>query len=409
MSRVDPPHRVVVIGGGFGGLNAARALARLPVAVTLVDRANYHLFQPLLYQVATGGLSPADIASPLRHVLARHANVRTLLGEVLASTSPRAVCDSRTAGSPTTTSSSRPAPSLRTSVTTTGRGGSRAEDAGGRDAHPRARPRSVRAGGARARTRGARDAAHLRDRRRRTDRRRAGGRARRDRAGHARARLPLDRPALGAHRARRGAESGYSRLPRSALAPRARVARGARRRGLAGPTVTAFAPGSRRAPRRRAARASAARHRPVGGGRARFAARGRARARGGRRARPAGARAGRAGPVAPEASRGARARRPRAPRRTRRSSAARARSRRDAAGRARARAILRARLAARPAPAFRYVDKGNLATIGRRRAVAQIRALAAHGVRGLAAVALRAPLLSRRPPEPGCSSAPAGR
>jgi NADH dehydrogenase len=74
-------HRVVVVGGGFGGLRAARALARLPVQVTLVDRRNFHLFQPLLYQVATGALSPANIAAPIRSLLKREKNVRVLLGE----------------------------------------------------------------------------------------------------------------------------------------------------------------------------------------------------------------------------------------------------------------------------------------------------------------------------------------
>jgi len=58
--------KVVIIGGGFGGLEATRALKRAPVAVTLIDRRNYHLFQPLLYQVATGSLTPANISSPLR-------------------------------------------------------------------------------------------------------------------------------------------------------------------------------------------------------------------------------------------------------------------------------------------------------------------------------------------------------
>ncbi|HEX5137477.1 MAG TPA: NAD(P)/FAD-dependent oxidoreductase [Planctomycetota bacterium] len=72
--------RVVIIGGGFGGLHAALRL-RGPVEVTLVDRRNFHLFQPLLYQVATGGLSPGNIAVPLRHILRRHRNVRVLLGE----------------------------------------------------------------------------------------------------------------------------------------------------------------------------------------------------------------------------------------------------------------------------------------------------------------------------------------
>ena len=73
-------HRVVVLGGGFAGLTAARGLARAPVEVTLVDAKNHHLFQPLLYQVATGGLSPANIAAPLRSVLSRQKNARVLLG-----------------------------------------------------------------------------------------------------------------------------------------------------------------------------------------------------------------------------------------------------------------------------------------------------------------------------------------
>ncbi|HXX71808.1 MAG TPA: NAD(P)/FAD-dependent oxidoreductase [Candidatus Acidoferrum sp.] len=78
MSR---PHRVVIIGGGFGGLSAARRLKYVPVDVTLIDRSNYHLFQPLLYQVATGALSPANIASPLRTILKRQRNARVLLAE----------------------------------------------------------------------------------------------------------------------------------------------------------------------------------------------------------------------------------------------------------------------------------------------------------------------------------------
>jgi NADH dehydrogenase len=74
--------RLVVIGGGFAGLWCTRALAREAVDITLVDRANHHLFQPLLYQVATAGLSAPDIAAPLRHILRRQRNVRVLLGEV---------------------------------------------------------------------------------------------------------------------------------------------------------------------------------------------------------------------------------------------------------------------------------------------------------------------------------------
>ena len=79
---MDAKHRVVIVGGGFGGLYAAQALRTAPVDVTLIDRRNFHLFQPLLYQVATGGLSPANIAAPLRGVLNRQRNTRVLLGEV---------------------------------------------------------------------------------------------------------------------------------------------------------------------------------------------------------------------------------------------------------------------------------------------------------------------------------------
>src|SRR5580658_7573491 len=74
-------HRVVIVGGGFAGLSAARKLRHAPVHVTLIDRCNYHLFQPLLYQVATGTLSPANIASPLRNILRNQRNARVLLAE----------------------------------------------------------------------------------------------------------------------------------------------------------------------------------------------------------------------------------------------------------------------------------------------------------------------------------------
>jgi NADH dehydrogenase len=78
----DP--RVVIIGGGFGGLYAARALRRAAVRVTILDRRNHHVFQPLLYQVATAALSPGDIASPIRWILRRQRNVEVLLADVLA-------------------------------------------------------------------------------------------------------------------------------------------------------------------------------------------------------------------------------------------------------------------------------------------------------------------------------------
>ena len=75
-------HRVIVLGGGFGGLSAVQKLKRAPVDVILIDRRNFHLFQPLMYQVATGSLSPGEIAAPLRGVLSRQKNAQVLLGEV---------------------------------------------------------------------------------------------------------------------------------------------------------------------------------------------------------------------------------------------------------------------------------------------------------------------------------------
>src|SRR4029453_7962152 len=85
--------RVVIVGGGFGGLYAARALAGAPVSVTLIDKGNYHLFRPLLYQVATGLLSADEISGPLRSILSRQKNIDVLLGEVTGvDTKKRLVC-----------------------------------------------------------------------------------------------------------------------------------------------------------------------------------------------------------------------------------------------------------------------------------------------------------------------------
>src|SRR5580698_8406157 len=79
----ESTHRVVIVGAGFGGLFAARALRRAPVNVTLVDRTNHHLFQPLLYQVATGVLSEGDIAPPTREILRRDRHTKVLIGDVV--------------------------------------------------------------------------------------------------------------------------------------------------------------------------------------------------------------------------------------------------------------------------------------------------------------------------------------
>src|SRR6266699_816228 len=74
-------HRIVILGGGFGGLAAAQKLKRAPVEITLIDRRNFHLFQPLLYQVATGSLSPGEIAAPLRSLLRKHRDTFVLLDQ----------------------------------------------------------------------------------------------------------------------------------------------------------------------------------------------------------------------------------------------------------------------------------------------------------------------------------------
>ena len=79
----DPRHHIVILGGGFGGLYAAKSIHDKSLRVTLVDRRNYHLFQPLLYQVATGSLSPANIAAPLRAIFRRQPNIEVLMADVI--------------------------------------------------------------------------------------------------------------------------------------------------------------------------------------------------------------------------------------------------------------------------------------------------------------------------------------
>jgi NADH:quinone reductase (non-electrogenic) len=79
---VQSKPRVVILGAGFGGLEAAKILRRAPVEITVLDRRNYHCFQPLLYQVATAALSPADVAWPIRHILRQQKNATVLMAEV---------------------------------------------------------------------------------------------------------------------------------------------------------------------------------------------------------------------------------------------------------------------------------------------------------------------------------------
>ena len=112
----DNRQHVVIIGGGFGGLEAAKALDGPDVDITLIDRVNHHLFQPLLYQVATAGLSSPAISAPIRHILRSQKNVTVILGEVTGIDVER-----RTVSTATTRSSSPPAPATATSATTTGR------------------------------------------------------------------------------------------------------------------------------------------------------------------------------------------------------------------------------------------------------------------------------------------------
>src|SRR3977135_4126807 len=78
----EPRPKVVIAGAGFGGIEAAKALACAPVDVTIIDKQNHHCFQPLLYQVATAALSPADVAWPIRHIFRRQANATVLMAEI---------------------------------------------------------------------------------------------------------------------------------------------------------------------------------------------------------------------------------------------------------------------------------------------------------------------------------------
>src|SRR5271170_4547748 len=84
MSNTERSPHVVIVGSGFGGMAAAHGLRRAPVRITIIDRSNHHLFQPLLYQVATAALSPADIAAPIRRIFRHQPNVTVMLADVTA-------------------------------------------------------------------------------------------------------------------------------------------------------------------------------------------------------------------------------------------------------------------------------------------------------------------------------------
>ena len=200
--------RVVVIGGGFAGLWAVRKLAAAPVAITLIDRHNHHLFQPLLYQVATAGLAAPSIAAPLRHILRDQRNVTVLMGEVLGiDTASRHVTLPRPAD-PVRLSSRcerRDARLLRTRSVGAIRAGP--QDARRRFRDPSPGARRLRGGGSRHQRGRARRVPHLRRHRRRSDGRGAGGNAGRDRAAHPDARFPSHRHAQGTHHAHRSRSS----------------------------------------------------------------------------------------------------------------------------------------------------------------------------------------------------------
>ena len=180
--------RVVVIGGGFAGLWAVRQLKRAPVEITLIDRRNYHLFQPLLYQVATAGLAAPSIAAPLRHILRGQRNVTVHMGEVLGIDTVRAPgVVARSPDSLRLPCSSRAAPRTPTSATTSGSSSRRASRRSTTRFLIRRRVlHRVRAGGSSHHDGRARCVPHIRGDRRRAHGRGAGGHAGRDRAAYAR-------------------------------------------------------------------------------------------------------------------------------------------------------------------------------------------------------------------------------
>ena len=187
--------RIVIIGCGFGGLEAARTLRAAPVEITLVDRTNHHLFQPLLYQVATAGLSAPAIAAPVRHLFRRQPNLTTLLGEAtaidVAARQVHLADGSMPALRPPDRRGRRHAQLFR--ARRVGDVRARPEDAGRRVRDPAAHPAGIRGRREGARSRAPRRLAELRGHRRRTHRRGDGGHDGRDRPPHAARRIPAHR------------------------------------------------------------------------------------------------------------------------------------------------------------------------------------------------------------------------
>src|ERR1700722_18437507 len=197
--------QVVTVGAGFGGLEAAKTLGRAPVAITLLDRQNYHCFQPLLYQVATAALSPAEVAWPIRHILRRQQNATVLMAEVNGIDAAARLVKTAAGDFP-----------FDFLVVATGaresyfghdewiafRPGPQAD----RRCHPHPPQPALRIRASRARPRRSAAAAlpDLRGHRRRPHRRRDGRRYRRNRPADAGPRFPANRSAYGAHRADRG-------------------------------------------------------------------------------------------------------------------------------------------------------------------------------------------------------------
>ena len=192
-------HRVVIVGCGFGGLFAARALRRAPVELTVVDRRNHHLFQPLLYQMSTGILSEGDIAPPIRGVLRRQRNATVLMGDVEAVDLAAPVAARPVAGRRGRRRLRQPDRRGRRAAVVLRPPGVRGVRAGdevdrGRAPAARADLRRLRGGGGRARSGAAEDVADVRRGRRRRHRRRDGGPDRRALAPRPARQLPADRP-----------------------------------------------------------------------------------------------------------------------------------------------------------------------------------------------------------------------